>query len=86
MLSFFFVWALACGAALFAFSESSQERGAERTSTAPTVSVSLEPCEVPGTTKEMKEKARCGMYEVFENRAARSRRKIALKIVARAQD
>lgn len=44
-------------------------------------SVSLQPCEVPGAGKTTKEKALCGTYDVFENRALRSGRRIALKIV-----
>jgi len=40
-------------------------------------SVSLNPCEVPSA----KEKVLCGIFEVFEDRARRSGRKIALKIV-----
>jgi pimeloyl-ACP methyl ester carboxylesterase len=37
----------------------------------------LQPCQVPGVDEEV----HCGRYEVYENRAARSGRKIALKIV-----
>jgi pimeloyl-ACP methyl ester carboxylesterase len=37
----------------------------------------LQPCHVPGVDEEV----RCGRYEVYENRAARSGRKIALNIV-----
>ncbi|HEV2799643.1 MAG TPA: alpha/beta fold hydrolase [Pyrinomonadaceae bacterium] len=48
---------------------------------APVASVSLEPCEVPGTRPDAREKARCGTYEVFENRQTKSGRKIKLKIV-----
>ena len=40
----------------------------------------LTPCELPG----VKEKVRCGTYEVFEDRAARKGRKITLKIVVAA--
>jgi pimeloyl-ACP methyl ester carboxylesterase len=36
---------------------------------------------VPGTKEGAKEKARCGTYEVFEDRARMSGRKIKLKIV-----
>ena len=43
--------------------------------------VSLQPCEVPGTNPSAKEKALCGTFEVFEDRARRSGRKLALKIV-----
>ncbi len=41
----------------------------------------LEPCEVPAADGDRKETARCGFYEVFEDRAAKSGRKIKLKIV-----
>ena len=41
----------------------------------------LQPCEVPGARQGAKEKALCGTYEVFENRASKKGRKIALKIV-----
>jgi pimeloyl-ACP methyl ester carboxylesterase len=39
--------------------------------------LSLKPCQVPGLDGE----ARCGTYEVYENRAARSGRTIQLKII-----
>ncbi|MDQ1613574.1 MAG: hypothetical protein QOG00_3505 [Pyrinomonadaceae bacterium] len=73
--------ALACGAAFFALAGSSQEKGARQTNVAPNASVTLEPCEVPGAREGVKEQARCGTYEVFENRATKRGRKIALKIV-----
>jgi pimeloyl-ACP methyl ester carboxylesterase len=41
----------------------------------------LEPCEVAGAREGTKEKVRCATYEVFENRATKRGRKIALKIV-----
>src|SRR5678816_92803 len=44
-------------------------------------SISLEPCEVSGVTAGTKEKVLCGRYEVFEDRVARSGRKLSLKIV-----
>jgi pimeloyl-ACP methyl ester carboxylesterase len=44
-------------------------------------STSFEPCEVEGTNENVREKVLCGTYEVFENRAAKSGRKIKLKIV-----
>ncbi len=44
-------------------------------------SISLEPCEVNGVTQGTKEKVLCGRYEVFEDRVAKSGRKIPLKIV-----
>lgn len=40
-------------------------------------SLSLAPCDVPG----LEEKARCGTYEVWENREAKTGRRIALKVV-----
>jgi len=43
--------------------------------------ISLAPCEVPGTTPSIKDKARCGTFEVFEDREHKAGRKIALKIV-----
>lgn len=74
--------ALACGAALFAPGASSQaQRAQHQTATAPTASLALEPCEVPGASEGSKEQARCGTYEVFENRAAKRGRKIKLKVV-----
>jgi hypothetical protein len=39
----------------------------------------LQPCQVPGNEKEVA--AFCGTYEVWENRAAKSGRKIGLKVV-----
>lgn len=44
-------------------------------------SISLQPCEVPGAKEGVKEKVLCGTYDVFENRAVKSGRKITLKIV-----
>lgn len=73
--------ALACGMAVVALGWSGQEKGALRTGMTPPASVSLEPCEVPGAREGVKEKARCGTYEVFENRATKSGRKLKLKIV-----
>src|SRR5689334_15011868 len=48
--------------------------------TAP-ASISLTPCEVPGPNPSTKDKARCGTFEVFEDRERKAGRKIALKIV-----
>ena len=73
--------ALACGASCLALGGPGRGGGARQAGNAPAASVSLEPCEVPGAREGAKEKARCGTYEVFENRAAGSRRKIKLKIV-----
>jgi len=72
--------ALACATVSFALG-GSQEKSARQTRVAPVASIPLQPCDVPGMREEVKEKARCGTYEVFENRAARSGRKIKLKIV-----
>src|SRR5262245_37909601 len=44
--------------------------------------ISLTPCEVPGPTPSTKDKARCGTFEVFEDREHKAGRKIVLKIVA----
>src|SRR5687768_16144841 len=73
--------ALACGAAFVALGGSGQEKAAPRAGVAPPAPVALEPCEVPGAREGVTEKARCGTYEVFENRAAKSGRKLKLKIV-----
>jgi pimeloyl-ACP methyl ester carboxylesterase len=54
-----------------------QEGGQEK----PAASISLIPCEVPGPNPSTKDKARCGTFEVFEDRDLKSGRKIALKIV-----
>ncbi len=48
---------------------------------APSNSISLTPCEVAGPNPAVKEKARCGALEVFEDRHRRAGRKIALKII-----
>ena len=53
---------------------------AGRQQTTPTA-ISLLPCEVPGPNPSTKDKARCGTFEVFEDRDLKSGRKIALKIV-----
>ena len=73
--------ALACGAALVALGESGQDKGSPRTVSAQTAPGSLAPCEVPGAGEGLKEKARCGTFEVFENRATKSGRRIKLKVV-----
>jgi hypothetical protein len=44
---------------------------------APAPKLELKPCALPGLAAE----ARCGTYEVWENRAARSGRKIPLRVV-----
>ncbi len=43
----------------------------------PRPTLRLTPCQVPGIEREV----RCGTYEVFENRAARTGKKISLKVV-----
>jgi pimeloyl-ACP methyl ester carboxylesterase len=45
----------------------------------PAAAVELAPCKVAGEGKEID--ARCGVFEVWENRAARSGRKLHLKVV-----
>ncbi|HEV2880180.1 MAG TPA: alpha/beta fold hydrolase [Pyrinomonadaceae bacterium] len=70
-----------CSTALFALAATGQEKGARETSPTSTAPIKLEPCEVDGARAGVKEKVRCGTYEVFENRARKSGRKIALKIV-----
>lgn len=68
------VCALACGMVLPALANPVQ--GTSKGSR-----ISLQPCEVPGTQANAKEKVLCGTYEVFEDRAGKSGRTIALKIV-----
>lgn len=66
----------ACALALFfTHGVSGQERGARR------AALLLAPCEVPGADEGAKEKARCGTFEVFENRAKKSGRKIKINVV-----
>lgn len=76
---------LACALALpttfYPPGASGQQSGARQTNIAPATSLPLEPCEVPGADEGVKEKARCGTYQVFENRATKRGRKLALKIV-----
>ena len=71
----------ACGAMLFELNGLGQENGAQRNSAVSAASISLEPCEVSGTNEAVKEKVRCGTFEVFEDRIGKSGLKIALKIV-----
>src|SRR2546426_2765291 len=76
---------LACvfafGAMLFGLNCLGQENGGQQNSAVPAASISLKPCEVSGAKEGVKEKVRCGTFEVFEDRIAKSGRKIALKIV-----
>src|SRR5258705_8258472 len=66
--------ALACGIVLLA-----PGRPGQVTSTVPMIS--LQPCEVPRTQADVKEKALCGTYEVFEDRTRKRGRTIAIKIL-----
>lgn len=67
---------LACACALFfAHGASGQEKDARP------ASLVLAPCEIPGASEGAKEKARCGTFEVFENRATKSGRKIKINVV-----
>lgn len=78
---FLIACALACGVVCFAHGKEGREKGAQQASGGPSSSIQLAPCEVAGPDDGQKVKARCGTYEVFENRAAKSGRKIKLKIV-----
>ena len=76
------VCAFACGATLFGLSGpalncAAQENDGQRNG----ATISLVPCEVSGSQQGVKEKVRCGSFEVFEDRVHKSGRKIALKIV-----
>src|SRR5215213_9848296 len=73
--------AVAWGAVVFTRGGRSQEKGARDAGVKPPSSLRLEPCEVAGASEGAKEKVRCGTYEVFEDRAAKKGRKVALKIV-----
>ena len=55
----------------------------QKTSQAPTghARISLAQCEVPSAAEGAKEKVLCGTFEIFENRAFKSGRRITLKIV-----
>lgn len=73
---------LACALALFiTHVVSSQEKGARRGGVPRPAGLVLAPCEVPGADEGVKEKARCGTFEVFENRATKSGRKIKINVV-----
>jgi len=75
------VCALALGATLVAPGAAGQDKDSRGANSSPTASGVLTPCEVPGPEEDVKEKARCGTYEAFENRVTKSGRKIKLKIV-----
>jgi pimeloyl-ACP methyl ester carboxylesterase len=68
---------LACAATLFGLNCFGQNNSGQRN----IATLSLAPCDVPGATQGVKEKARCGSVEVFEDRVAKSGRRITLKIV-----
>ena len=77
---------LGCGAALFglnclALNCTAQENDTQRNRTVPAATISLTPCEVSGANEGTKEKARCGTFDVFEDRHTKRGRKIALKIL-----
>lgn len=74
---------LACALALlFAHGASGQDEGARRGGAGRRpAGLVLAPCEVPGAGEGSKERARCGTFEVFENRAAKSGRKIKINVV-----
>ena len=48
---------------------------------APAPKFQLEPCSAPGQKADQKGEARCGKYEVFENRATKAGRKLALNVM-----
>src|SRR5213595_588701 len=70
-----------CGAILMAPDDLGQGQGRQRNSAVPAASITLSPCEVLGAAEGVKEKARCGTLEVFEDRVRKNGRTIALKVV-----
>jgi pimeloyl-ACP methyl ester carboxylesterase len=64
-----------------AISSSSQDKSQIAKSSSEPALITLQPCEVPGASERTKEKVSCGTYEVFENRATKTGRRITLKIV-----
>ena len=68
-------WIAACAVALLV--PLSARPGPGRQAVAPAATIALAPCEIPG----VKDKARCGTYRVWENRQAKSGRRIGLKVV-----
>ncbi len=68
---------LLCCTGLMSPNETSQGTGGQRKS----ASIQLDPCELPTASGDQKETGRCGFYEVFEDRSAKSGRRIKLKIV-----
>ncbi len=68
-------------ASTFALTVSGQSELSSNHVTEKPASIKLEDCEVPGADEGKTVKVLCGSHEVFENRAAKSGRKISLKIV-----
>jgi pimeloyl-ACP methyl ester carboxylesterase len=68
---------LACFPALGFAMEAAPVKNVEPGSAAPAPKLELKPCTLPGLPPD----ARCGTYEVWENRAAKSGRKIPLRVV-----
>jgi len=77
LASLFFLAPLVFGLHSLAHNDAPQGNGRQT----PAASISLTPCEVPGPNPTTKDKARCGTFEVFEDREHKAGRKIALKIV-----
>ena len=73
----FFFGALVLGLNCGTHSKARQESGKQR----PVQLISLATCEVPGVDPSTKDKARCGSFEVDEDREHQAGRKIALKIL-----
>ena len=78
---FLLAWVLISVAVTVMLRNSTQQADARQGSAPPVASIVTVPCEVPGVSQGAKEKARCGTYEVFEDRARKTGRKINLKIV-----
>ena len=70
------IWWLAAWAVVLLVPLSARP-GPGRQAVAPAATIALAPCEIPG----VKDKARCGTYQVWENRQAKSGRRIGLKVV-----
>lgn len=69
--------AFGAGAIVFPFTCAGQTGSAGKG----TLSISMQPCEVPGAGQGVKDKVLCGTHEVFEDRRGRQGRRIAIKIV-----
>lgn len=66
---------------LAAVGPAGREDGGQQHAAAPAPSISLMPCEVSGPNPAVKEKVRCGTFEVFEDRKHKRGRKISIKII-----